>query len=357
DALRKYRSRWRMTFVDSSEAALRVMTQQRFDVIVSDMRMPQPDGASLLTRVKAQYPGMTRIVLSGHADKASIVRTLPVAHQFLAKPCDPEQVGLVIERAFALNQLLNDERLRGLTGGLDKLPSLPQCYRALTEAMEREDVRVDEIAAIVERDPAMSLKVLQLVNSAYFGLARRVTSLKEAVVYLGVELLRSLALGSQVFSSLDADALAACGLDRLQERSLLTATLARRFLRDTPLRDEAFTAGLVHDIGRLVIAVCLRARCEQVVAIVRASGRTFAAVERELLGVSHAEIGAYLLGVWGLPASIAEAVACHHHPSGVPHDALDLAGAVHVAAAIASERLERVGSLAADDAIDADFRA
>ncbi|MDR3415760.1 MAG: response regulator [Nevskia sp.] len=332
NSLRKQRGEWDMVFVDSGERALEELAKNPFDLVVTDMRMPQMDGAQLLARVKVQYPATGRIVLSGHAEQAAIIRTLPVAHQFLTKPCEPEHLRQVIERVCSLNALMHEQAVRQIIGSVDKLPSVPATYSALNRAMAKADINMSEVARIVEQDPAICVKLLQLVNSAYFGLGRQMTSILQAVTYLGMELLRSLVLSVNIFATLDQSRLGGLNLEEIQQRSLQMGRLMRRFLADTRLVEEAFTTALVHDVGRIVLALGLGERYAAVMERAHAEGVPSHLVEKQVLGASHAEIGAYLLGVWGLPFQVVEAVAYHHRPGDMPlRDEGLLLGALHAA--------------------------
>ncbi len=336
DALRnllhRQRKVWEMTFVLGGEAALEAFERAPFDVIVTDMRMPGMDGAELLTAVRDRFPSAGRIALSGHAERDVMKTALSVAHQFLSKPCDADVLKLAVERVCGLHGFLEDPVLRDVVGRLDALPSVPQVYLDLNAALDRASCSVATIAAIVERDPAMSAKVLQLVNSSYFGLARPLVSVAEAVSHLGSDLLRSLALSAHVFTRMAAKPLPGFSLDQLQSRAILGAKLARASLAaDKPRADEAFTAALVRDIGMLVLAIGMRDRYGEVLAEVAASQDPLPVVERRMLGVTHAQVGAYLLGIWGLPPSIVEAVAYHHDPELIRHDDRAVALAVHAA--------------------------
>jgi HD-like signal output (HDOD) protein len=269
-------------------------------------------------------------------------------HQFLHKPCDSEALRGVIARTCGLQQLLQTEVIRGLIGKLDRLPSPPVIYLQLTQALANPDVHAREIASIVEGDPAMSAKLLQLVNSAYFGLAKRATSIQQAVTYLGVDMLKALSLNCHVFGTADGTPVGGV-LDQLQKSSLATATLAKQIVRDRKRTDEAFTAGIVHDIGRLVIAVSLPERLREIRERAQAEGLREHCAEREVLGVTHAEIGAYLLGYWGVPFAITETVAFHHSPSKIAEGANDVLAAVHVASVlIDGVRLEKLDALPPD---------
>lgn len=327
--LHKQRHLWHMVFSQSGEAALAELQKAPFDVIVSDMRMPGMDGATLLTAVKESYPNVARIVLSGQAERDALIKALPVAHQFLSKPCDGEMLRVVIERACRLQRLLTDETIRTAIGKLDALPSAAATYHDLTQALASPDVGLTTVAAVVERDPAMAAKVLQLVNSAYFGLAQRVTSVAQAMVYLGADTMKGLVLTSQVFALAEQRQLPGLSVDALQEHSLMTARLAKRLVVNQRVADDAFTAGLLHDIGQIALSVSMP---ETYAEILRASrDLPLHEAEHARLGVSHAEVGAYLLGVWGLPFSVVEAVAYHHRPSTVEAGDREVLAAVHVA--------------------------
>jgi HD-like signal output (HDOD) protein/CheY-like chemotaxis protein len=314
DLLRKERNRWDMVFAPGGEQALEEFRKQPFDVIITDMRMPGMDGAELLAKVKELYPAAARVVLSGHAAREAVLRAMPVAQQFLAKPCESQVLRTAIDRTYGLKVLLANHAIRDIVGKLEALPSVPRTYLDLTDTAARSDSSIADLAAIVEQDPAMSAKVLQLANSAYFGANQRMVSIRGAVSYLGVELLKGLVLASSTFAAAENLSVEGFSLERLRSSSLLAARSARRFIADKGLADEAFTTGLVHDVGKIVIALGLPGEFSRVVRESEASGRGVHLLEKEAFGVSHAEVGAYLLGVWGLPFTIVEAVAYHHQP-------------------------------------------
>jgi HD-like signal output (HDOD) protein len=347
--LRKQRRIWKMTFALGGKAALEELEQAPFDVVVSDMRMPGMDGAELLRRVKELYPGVARVVLSGHADQEMVARALPVAQQYLSKPCDGEVLRGVIERVCQLQGLVAGTVVRDIVGRLDKLPSIPETYTLLTRAIEDPSARTEDIAKIVQRDPAMSAKVLQLVNSAYFGLSRPLSSVAQAISYLGLDLLKGLALTLNVFAATEARPPVGLSFEKLQQTSIMTARVAKFMVGDPKEGEAAFTAGLLHDIGRMILALTQPARFGEIVKVTRESGLPFHQVERELLGATHAQVGGYLLGVWGLPLPIVEAVAYHHVLQGT-RDRLDTALAVHTAHALTSTVLFDAG-LAAEGCV------
>jgi HD-like signal output (HDOD) protein len=338
DFLRKERHRWEVVFVSTGQHALDELAKAPFDLVITDMRMPGMDGADLLAKVKELYPAAARMVLSGQASREAVLRAMPLAQQFLAKPCEAPEVQAVIERTFGLKALLANERILGIIGTLESLPSVPKTYLELTATAAQQTSTIADLADIVERDPATSAKVLQLVNSAYFGGQQRATSIRGAVSYLGVDLVKGLALASSTFSTAENLSVEGFSLEELRSSSLLVAQVARRLVVNQKLRDEAFTTGLIHDVGKIVMAIGLPAEYSRVAAEAARSGLSTHLVEHEIFGVSHAEVGAYLLGLWGLPFSIVEAVAYHHRPGAVLEGDCELLAAVHAADALVDSR-------------------
>ncbi len=333
--LRRQRDKWDMTFVEGGERAVATLAESAVDVIVSDMRMPGMDGVALLKRVQEEHPEVVRIVLSGHAEMEAAMRAVPVAHQFLSKPCEAGVIEEVVERACFLQDVVNDDTVKAVVGRIESLPTLPAVYAQLQRAMADPDVTVAKVADILEQDLALAAKVLQLVNSAFFRLARTMSRVQDAVSYLGFATIKQVVLAAEVFEERPGNH--AIDLVALQRHSLLTASIAARMFEDKKVRDDAFVAGLLHDIGKLLLAVDLPDHMDRVVAGCRGGGASMHEVEVGLGTATHAEIGAYLLGIWGLPYPIVEAVTHHHTPSRVPSTELDLVAAIHVGDVLAHE--------------------
>jgi len=339
DLLRRQRREWEMVFALGGEAAVREIETQPFDVVVSDMRMPDIDGATLLGLVQERHPETVRIILSGQTELEAALRAVPVAHQFLAKPCDRDDLRRAVERACLSRALLADDAVRRAAAGAGQIPSAPPLYSRLVEATIDQEVSIAEIGALVESDVAMCAKVLQLVNSSFFGLGRRISSAREAVAYLGIASLRALVVSAgafRAFSSLEA--VEGFSVDALETHSARVARLAAELLPGKRDAEDAFTAGMLHDVGKLLLAAHRPHGLAQLLAASRDSGRPLHTVEHERAGVTHAEIGAYLLTLWGLPHSIVEAVAHHHAPARLELERLDPVAAVHIADALIVEQ-------------------
>lgn len=337
--LRKHRHKWDMTFVLSGKEALRELETAPSDVIVSDMRMPAMDGATLLKRVQEKHPHVVRIVLSGHAELETALRVVPVAHQFLTKPCDSGTLENVIERACNLQALINDDAVRRMVGKIDWLPSLPRVYSQIVAALADENVAMEDVAGILKQDMAIYTKILQIVNSAFFRLSRRIAKIEDAMTYLGFNTIKQLVLAIGVFQQGSAHRnLAGLSLEGLQEHGLFVGSLAYRLFKDKQQKEDAFTAGLLHDIGKLILATGLPDHIRKVAAAMHTEGGFMHAVEERLCGVTHAEVGGYLLGLWGLPCPIVEAVANHHAPTRVEQRGFDILAAVYVSNILANEQ-------------------
>jgi len=332
------RNRWEMQFALGGEAALQACEAGSFDVVISDMRMPGMDGATLLGRIRDRFPNTARIVLSGYSDAALATRAVPVTHRFLAKPCNALELNSAIERVCAMQDLLCSPKLRTIIGAVGELPSLSSTYTYLTKTVRDPNASIRQVAEIIERDIAMSAKVLQLTNSAFFGLAQRVTSLPSAVSCLGMETIKNLALASEAFRVFVPDSRVPQSVcDSIQRNAVRAAAIVALLPVERGTREIAVVAALLHDIGSLFLASAMPDEFCAVLARAREVGCKPFEAEQELLGTSHAEIGAYLLGLWGIPNLAVEAIAHHHHPTRIPHTAFDCTVAVFVADFLADE--------------------
>jgi putative nucleotidyltransferase with HDIG domain len=336
--LRARRHDWEMVFAGDGASALEACETAPFDVVVSDMRMPGMDGAALLAEVQRRHPDTVRIVLSGHADRAGAARAARVAHQFLAKPTDAAGLTETIERACQLRDTLKHPAIREILGRMGSLPTLPTLYMELVEVLNRPNARIDEIASIISQDIGMSAKVLQLVNSTMFGISRHVTTLQTAVTLLGVNFISSLVLTAEVFHAYEhRSEEARVRMSALQRHSLLVADIAASLVADGRQAESAYIAGMLHDVGRLALMDCLPGEFQQICELARERGVPLQDVEEEVLGVTHTQVGAYLLRLWHLPEAVVEAVAFHHRPSAIGSAAPMIPLAVHVADALAHE--------------------
>lgn len=333
--LRFLRDEMDFHFVESGEEALEFMAVNHVDVIVSDMRMPGMDGATLLGIVQQQFPHVIRIMLTGQADEKAIMRTVGVVHQFLAKPSSPEMLKEVLGRACALQNLLKNEQLKALVSRLGNLPSLPATYSKLQRKLQDPECALKDIASIIEQDLAMSAKVLQLVNSAFFGFFKNIDSPARAVNLLGLDTVKALVLGISVFSELKTPGDASFSLQALWNHSMGVAAFSKKIAQEETtakeLIDNAFIAGLIHDIGKLLLFTSLRRQYIDVVTAAKEQHIKIYQAEQMEFSADHADTGGYLIGLWGLPGPVVEAVAFHHRLDAYPNPSFCPAVAVHAA--------------------------
>jgi putative nucleotidyltransferase with HDIG domain len=323
---------WETAFANSAELALDLLSNESFDVIISDIHMPEMDGAALLKIVCERFPAVVRIVVCKQEEMNGALRAVPVAHQFLLKPCDPHMLRVAVERATSLSDILSNKLLASVVGSVKDLPVLPRTFMALREKLADPNASVKEVVTLVEQDISISAKILQLVNSAFFGLPREVSTLNTAVSYLGIDMLQNLVLSAEVFRVFEnAAVLPGFSFEELHEHSQLTAKIASHIPVPAAVHSTAIVAGLLHDVGKLVLATRVPKHFARALEGAVEERRPLFDVEEELMAVSHAEVGAYLLGIWGLPCPVVEAVAHHHNPGRVPQDTLDAVAIVHVA--------------------------
>lgn len=314
--LRSMRKEWDMSFIDSGLKALGMMENHSFDVVVSDMRMPGMNGAQLLKEVMDKYPKTIRFILSGHADQEMIIDSLGSTHQYLTKPCSPQSLKAAILRVTTTESSWDNEPLKKLVTRMDRLPSFPSVYGKMVEAIESPDVDLEKVGAIIAQDLGMTSKILKLVNSAFFGLPRQISSPTEAICYLGLDAVKSLVLVAGVFSQYEESKMGDFSMPKLWTHSLKTAAASKAIAitHHSELGQEGFTAGMLHDAGKLVMASSLPDSYNEVLRTHSKSNPDWRSSEREVFGVDHGSVGGYLFGLWGLPVSVVDAIALHHQP-------------------------------------------
>lgn len=337
-ALHGTREEWEILFAGGGQEALEAMAKGGFDAVITDMRMPGMDGAELLECIKDRYPEVIRIVLSGQSAKDAMLRSIAPAHQYLAKPCDVGELRLRLQQAFASRDLVRNPGIAAAVARLRSVPSLPAIYNELTAALRSELTSLARIEEIVSRDVGMATKILQLANSAFIGVHGRVTSLRQAVSLIGLDTVRTLTLSIHVFSHFDrrsgiAEKIASLWAHSVEVGSL-AHSIATRQTGSKALAEECFAAGLLHDTGKVILLSERPGEYAEVQHRLEEDGASIEEVESESLGCSHAQLGGYLMSIWGLPTSLVQAVAFHHCPSRSLDPEFSALTAVHCADAL-----------------------
>jgi HD-like signal output (HDOD) protein len=332
-----------MFFAAGGEEALNEMERTAFDVVVTDMRMPGMDGATLLERVQARHPDVMRIVLSGDFDVEAGMRAVPVAHQFLMKPCDPEKLRAAIERCSHESNFPPDQATRRAVSAVGSLPSPPKTCVLLLEAINDPNASLHSIAQIIQQDVALAAKVLQLAHSAFFGLPQEGTDVETALTVLGMDVLKQLVLSAEILRQFrPLRPIPGFSLEDFERHSHRTAQIAGHLPTNAVAKNHRAVTALLHDAGKLIFATHLPGDFEKACRMVQAEGCLPYQAEYCVFGTSHAEIGAYLLNLWGLPQVAVEAIGAHHRPKvRGTGPGLDLTATVHVANALAHDSTEQ----------------
>ena len=328
-------SNYEVFTASSGKEGLEFLRRTPVDIVISDLVMPEMNGQEFMAAVSHDHPESMRIVISAHEDQLTVAQCLMFGHRYFSKPFDLKHLAGVLKRICHLKHQVGSEKLKRVISGLGALPTPPRVYMRLTEALNSPYSSIDEIGAIVQEDPALTLKLLQISNSAYFGVSQKIVTPMEAVQIVGLEILRALVLCIHAFKFYQDKKFRSISITELWDHSLRTATAARKLARHENLPaeqcEETFVSGLLHDIGKLILAA--NAEKDYRVAL-ELSSRTALPLEQAEAGIfatTHAHVGAYLLALWGVPESVISGVELHHSLDPARIDSFNAAVAVHVA--------------------------
>jgi HD-like signal output (HDOD) protein len=281
------------------------------------------------------------------------------------KPVDVNTLRSTLACLEGLDVFLKCEKLRTLAGKMRVLPSFPALYMEIMKAIEKPDTPLQTIDDLIVKDPGLTAKILQIVNSAAMGLHEKVNDPMDAVQQLGLGTVKSLALSAHVFTCFTPALRINFPVNALWNHLMQTGNTARAIMRaedaDNAYVEAAYTAGLLHDVGKLMLADSLPKEFQEALAQSMDSHRSLPEVEAQIFGATHAGLAAYLLGLWGLPAPIVEAVAFHHTPEQSSNAKFSPLTAVHAANALEYEldgldsdlNLEYLDRLGVADRVDA----
>jgi HD-like signal output (HDOD) protein len=311
-ALHPRRDVWNLRWADGGPAALDQLAGHRVDIIVTDMQMPGMDGAALLEQVRRRFPGTARIVLSGHADRASIIAAAGVAQQFVSKPCDPAALILTLESTLAARAIMEDPHLRSLVGAVANLPKPPAVYAELSAVAHDPRSSAADLARVVEQDLATAAELLKLVNSSFFGAAQPVSSIRQAVTVLGVDAIQALVLAGRTFrpaQDLPDGLMAADIAGRGLEASRIVRRTGSAEGWDDQLTERLSLAALLYDVGLLELAASRPEAWARYRELRRGGSTCECAAQEQAFGVAIARVSAYLLGLWGFHPTVVSALA------------------------------------------------
>jgi putative nucleotidyltransferase with HDIG domain len=333
---------WEVFLANGAASAIDILSEHSMDVVISDMHMPEISGLKLLGFVRDNYPATIRVVLSGDQDSDEVMPLVKLAHRYLIKPCSFDYIKKMVEQTFYLKRVVVSEKARIIATSVDSIPSLPSLYRKVVDAVETGE-SMASIGKIIATDVGMSVNILKLVNSAFFGINRKITTVEDAVALLGANIIRSLILTVHLFKEFKG--VSTTKIEKLMNHSLQTGRFAKEIAlslgADKEKSEMAFIAGILHDVGRLLFYASYKNEYNEVIELSSNSDKSIIELELEIIGVGHSELGAYLLGIWGFPDEVVEAVSFHHTPLKAENDDLTIVTAVHVADSL---EYELVGS-------------
>jgi len=348
-ALRTVRPEWDVVLATSNGAALEALDAAPTDVFLAELGKSPSAGVGLFETVKDRWPATVRIALSEFAERSVALRLERSVHRFLHKPCDSYMLAMLIDRSSKLRTAVADPAVLAAIGGLEAIPRPPLTVQALEKVLADPDAGVIAVAEVITRDAALSARLLRVVNSSFFGVGRQVTRVDAAINFMGVSLVRAIALadGATRSFTVSPDVL---DLEEWNMHAIRVATSARDIVvamspQDRTLADEAFLAGLLHDVGQIVLAGVTPTAWRDLEQSASRDGVPLDEAEHRTDRVSHALVGAYLLSLWGLPASVVEAVAFHHRPELLAGSLFDATIAVHVADALAARQPGRTAPM------------
>lgn len=325
---------WQVEYVDNGARALSKMAQSRFDAAVVDLVMPATDTNQLLQEIARKYPTTLRIAVSDQEKRSALQMQAP-AHQHLAKPFDLATLQNSLERAFEAGDLLPEGKLKQMLAGVQSLPTPPTIYSEILSELQSPEPDMEKAGEIVRRDLSLTAKLLQLVNSAFFGLPRSISDPVEAAMFLGTGTLKALVLSIQTFTQFPKPDIHLVNQDNLWQHSWKTGVLAKRICETERVSfdfaQDAFISALLHDIGKLLLATNFAEEYRAALKLAKESGCPCWEAELQLYQATHGEVGAYLLGLWGLAPAITKAVACHHRPEVAKQPGFTPTIAIHAA--------------------------
>jgi HD-like signal output (HDOD) protein/CheY-like chemotaxis protein len=344
--LRPLRHEWEMSFAEGGQQALEHLAASPCDVVVTDMRMPGMDGSELLAEVMSRYPATVRIILSGQCDRATVLKAVGTAHQFLTKPMDSQSLKASVARACSLRDQLTGDRFKEMVSRVRAVASVPARHAELLAELASAEGSTERLGEVVAGDVALTAKVLQLTSTSFFGTPQRCSDPRRAVQLFDLDTLRLLASSPEVFHPLEPGRFPNHLWEDLTDHSRQVAAAAREIARcetsDATFLDDAYLAGMLHDIGIFILADFVADDYRSLLAAKR-EGETLWEAELRICGESHADVGGYLIGLWGLPDPVVQAVALHHCPQKASPAAFSPLVAVHVANALVGDVFSDLG--------------
>ncbi|WP_320174701.1 response regulator [Maridesulfovibrio sp.] len=328
------KKRWQVDYASNKEEAMEQLRTRPYDIIAMELNVDGFEGDELLDEIKYRQPGSIRFIISESVNSENYLKFVKYAHQFITKPYTQSELIGKIKKSLRLKNIFLNERAAKGIASIEELPTMPELFLKLERELNKEDVLISNIGKMIGEDMSMTAGLLKLVNSPFFGLYSKVTNPEQAVTLLGLDNLKGLVLGIHLFNS-TKNTKFDFSIEELGKHCQYTALMARSIIKaeggSNEQAEHTFLAGFLHDIGKLVLATSYPDEYSTILSIVRETNIPVPEAEKDILGFTHAEIGAYLLAIWGFDEDIIEAIYCHHKPQRLGSVDLSPAVAIHVA--------------------------
>ncbi len=316
---RKYAKEWKMYFFTNPIEAFESLEKNEVDIIITDMKMPEETGFALLSKVKAKYPGIIRIILTGYADKKLIYSSFEVAHQLLIKPISAEAIISIVKQIKLINTYIENKELQKVVNDLSYLPPLPEIYLELSKKIKDPDSSLNDLAKIISRDPSLSADILKMVNSAYFGLSGKVYKISQAIGFMGIDLIKDIILTSAVFKNLKGSPTQIEMIKKIYNHSSNVLKFAMKICKNLDLdaidKNYIFIASMFHDLGKIIMIMNMGRKYEVLLTSAdKDKNVNIEDLEKKYLSITHSQVGAYILGLWGFSTKVIQTILFHHNP-------------------------------------------
>lgn len=319
---------------ENADKAWEQLSAHSVELVICDMHLPDVGGHRFLKQVRQRYPSVIRIIMSGFGEGKDVVESLRdgSARMYVVKPWDERKLLTEVMNLVRLGDMFKSRQLLDVFNNMKELPALPETYTKICGLIE-EEAGIEAIAKVVEQDQTIAVKLLQVANSVYYSM--NTGSVRQAIVFMGLTNLKTIVLGLTVMKQLEGLQGGFFSKEVLWEHAdrvnRITHQLFNRCL-GRPMKDSEATAGLLHDIGRVLL---LKDYSRSYAGVAKAAfgnrESTFRETEKSLMGISHDEVGGFLLNWWSLPQPIVEAAMFHHDPANPVIIHREVVAAVHVA--------------------------
>lgn len=320
-SLRGKRTEWDMSFAQSGQEALSMFQQIWPDVVVTDMRMPNMDGGVVLKNIQKLKPDVGKIILSGYSDKETVFKNIQHANEYLSKPCKTSDLVEAINNTLKSNVMIENETIKKIVSEIETIPSSPEAYNNLISLLSKDDTTPEEIGKVISQDIALSTILMRIANCAFFNFPTPAQNITHAVKMMGQQTLLNITKASHLFENIGSLENPRFSINMLWDHSLRVAQFAKTIAYDAglseSLHNDCFMAAMFHDIGKFIIASRMEREFSEIITLVEEEQCPVYSAERQILGTTHADIGAYLLARWGFSHSQISIIRTHHDESVV----------------------------------------